>query len=78
MTDKTSGPAVSGSTAPARAAETAAPDFQDLVAPVPDAVRKESVAVGVSRAPSAGARWSSPVLPCSSSLGWARGFSPPR
>ena len=57
MTDKTSGPAVSGSTAPARAAETAAPDFQDLVAPVPDAVRKESVAVGVSRAPSAGARW---------------------
>ena len=57
MTDKTSGPAVSGSTAPARAAETAAPDFQDLVAPVPDAVRKDSVTGGVTPAPSAGARW---------------------
>ncbi|WJZ68527.1 aquaporin [Kocuria rosea] len=57
MTDNASGPAVMGSTAPARATDTAAPDFQNLVAPVPDAVRKDSVTGGVTPAPSAGARW---------------------
>ena len=57
MTDNASGSAVTGSTAPARAAETTAPDFQDLVAPFPDAVRKDSVTVGGTPAPSSGARW---------------------
>ena len=57
MTDNASGPADTGSTAPARATEMAAPNFQDLVAPVPDAVRKDSVTGGVTPAPSAGARW---------------------
>ena len=51
MTDNASGPAVMGSTAPARATDTAAPDFQNLVAPVPDAVRKDSVTGGVTPAP---------------------------
>ena len=57
MTDNTAQPAAAGSTAPARDAGTAALDFQDLVAPVPKAVRKDSGTHEVSPAPSTGARW---------------------
>lgn len=57
MTDNAPGSAASGSTAPAGAAETSAPGFQDLVAPVPDAVRKNPITVEEAPAPSAGSRW---------------------
>lgn len=48
---------VSGSTAPIRSADTAAPRFQDLVTPVPGAVRKDSVITEQHPVPSSGARW---------------------